>query len=44
VADRKQVKEAVQFLFGAERQQFVYLPDVLGLRREALLYIENQRL
>lgn len=44
MADRKQVKEAVQFLFGAERQQFVYLPDILGLWGESLLYIENQRL
>ena len=42
VAHRKQVKEAVQFLFGIHGQQLIDLPDVLSLRRESMVYIQHK--
>ena len=42
MGDRKQVKEAVQFFFRTHGQEFVYLSDILCLRWESLIHIENQ--
>ena len=44
MGDREQVEEAVQLLFTAHGQQLVDLPDVLPLRREPLVHIQDEGL